>query len=263
MEVCMKNSVKEKLQRGQAVIGTFVEIGHPDVSEWLSRQGFDFLLLDAEHGPLGFETLQSMMQSMNGSGCLPFVRPQWNDPVIIKRVLDMGAYGLIIPWVNSKKEAENAVKACKYPPLGIRGYGPRRAAFLDPQYYSTANEEIMVAVQIETDTALKNLEEILSVPGIDACYVGPYDLSCNMGFGIPPKWEEPRYLAALDKILKVAAKHHLPAGFFATVENIQWVVKKGFKFNTVGDADSFLVRGAQEALGLAHGAMKASKKKAR
>jgi 2-dehydro-3-deoxyglucarate aldolase len=252
----MKNAVKEKLRRNQSVIGTFVEIGHPDISEWLSRQGFDFLLLDAEHGPLGFETIQTMMQSMNGSGCLPFVRPQWNDPVIIKRMLDMGAAGLIIPWVNTREEAENAVKACKYPPLGIRGYGPRRAAMLDPQYYSTANEEIVVAVQIETDTALKNLEEILSVPGIDACYVGPFDLSSNMGFGIPPKWEEPAYLAALDKILEVSAKHRVPSGFFATIENIQWVIKKGFKFNTVGDADAFLVRGAQEALGLSRGAMK-------
>jgi 2-keto-3-deoxy-L-rhamnonate aldolase RhmA len=259
MEARMKNLLKEKLKHNQAVIGTFVGIGHPDVSEWLSRQGFDFLLLDAEHGPLGFETLQQMMQSMNGSGCLPIVRPQWNDPVIIKRVLDIGAWGVLIPWVNSKEEAENAVKACKYPPLGIRGHGPRRAAMLDPNYYATANEEILVTIQIETDEALKNLDEILSVPGIDACYIGPYDLSSNMGFGIPPKWEEPRYLAAFDKVLKTAKKHQVPAGFFATRENIQWGVKKGFKFNTVGDADAFLVRGAQEVLGLAREAMQAGK----
>jgi 2-keto-3-deoxy-L-rhamnonate aldolase RhmA len=251
----LKNKLKEKLQRNQAVIGTFVGIGHPDVSEWLSRQGFDFLLLDAEHGPLGLETLQRMMQSMNGSGCFPIVRPQWNDAVVIKRVLDIGAWGVLVPWVNSRQEAEMAVKACKYPPLGIRGYGPRRALMLDPDYYATANQEMLVAVQIETDQAIKNLDEILSVPGVDACYIGPYDLSSNMGLGIPPQWDEPHYLAAIDKTLKAAQKHHLPAGFFATRENIEWVVKKGFKFNTVGDADAFLVRGAQEALGIAKNAM--------
>src|ERR1035437_6442564 len=159
----MKNALKTKLKRNEAVIGTFVGIGHPDITEWLSRQGFDFLLLDAEHGPLGFETLQRMMQSMNGTNCVPIVRPQWNDPVIIKRVLDIGAYGVLIPWVNTKEEAENAVRACKYPPVGIRGYGPRRAGLLDPDYYATANDELLIAVQIESDLAVKNLDEILSV----------------------------------------------------------------------------------------------------
>nr|MBC8476793.1 2-dehydro-3-deoxyglucarate aldolase [Dehalococcoidia bacterium] len=99
----MKNPLKEKLKRGEAVIGTFIEIGHPDVTEWLSRVGFDWLLLDNEHAPTGYETLQRMMQAMNGSGCVPIVRPQWNDPVVMKRVLDIGAYGVLIPWVNSKE----------------------------------------------------------------------------------------------------------------------------------------------------------------
>jgi len=89
----LKNPLKEKLNRGEAVIGTFIEIGHPDVTEWLSRLGFDWLLLDNEHAPTGYETLQRMMQSMNGSGCVPIVRPQWNDPVVMKRVLDIGGSG--------------------------------------------------------------------------------------------------------------------------------------------------------------------------
>src|SRR5512136_2929132 len=105
----MKNPLKEKMKAGKPVVGTFVGLGHPDVTEQLSRLGFDWLLLDAEHGPLDFETLQRMMQSMNGTDCVPIVRPQWNDPVIIKRVLDLGAYGVLVPMVNSKEEAENAV----------------------------------------------------------------------------------------------------------------------------------------------------------
>lgn len=244
----MKNTLKEKLKKGEGVIGTFVGLSHPDVTEELSRLGFDWLLLDAEHGPLGFESLQLMMQVMNGTDCTPIVRPQWNDPVQIKRILDIGAYGVLIPWVNSKEEAENAVRACKYPPEGIRGFGPRRAMMFDPEYYETANEEVLIAVQIETELALRNLDEILSVPGVDACYIGPYDLSCSLGFGVPPKWDDPRYLAAFDLILEAAEKYGKPAGMFATLDTIEWALDKGFKFNTVGDADSFLMQGAKMAL---------------
>jgi 2-keto-3-deoxy-L-rhamnonate aldolase RhmA len=252
----MKNSLKEKLKAGRAVAGTFVGLGHPDVTEWLSQLDFDWLLLDAEHGPLGFETLQSMMQSMHNPNCVPIVRPQWNDPVIIKRVLDLGAYGVLIPWVNTKTEAENAVRACKYPPEGIRGYGPRRAAMLDPDYYRTANAELLVTVQIETRMALDNLDEILAVEGIDACYVGPYDLSCSLGFGIPPDWKNPAYLSAFDRILAAASRHNKPAGMFTTLENIEWALEKGFTFNTIDDADAFLVRGAKMALAKARRAGK-------
>lgn len=244
----MKNPLKEKLNRGEAVIGTFVSIGHPDVAEWLSRLGFDWLLLDNEHSPTGFETLQVMMQGMNGSNCVPLVRPQWNDAVIIKRVLDIGAYGVLIPWVNTKEQAEKAVSACKYPPQGLRGFGPRRAGMFDPDYFTTANDEILVTVQIETEEALKNLDDIMAVPGIDACYIGPWDLSVSLGFGVPPKWDEPRYVAAFDRVLEVAARHGKPAGMFANMENIEWALEKGFKFNTVDNDDVFLLRGARMAL---------------
>ena len=255
----MKNQLKEKMKAGERVIGTFVEIGHPDITEWLSRIGFDWILLDAEHGPLSFETMQNMMQSMNGTNCVPIVRPQWNDPVIIKRVFDIGAYGVLLPWVNSKEEAEAAVRACKYPPQGLRGYGPRRAAMLDPDYYQTANDQLLISVQIETQKALDNLDDILSVDGIDACYIGPYDLSCSLGYGIPPKWDEPRYIAAFDRVLESARRHNKAAGIFATYDNIEWALEKGFTYNTVDDADKFLVRGAQTALDRVRGWEKKTK----
>ncbi len=244
----MKNLLKEKLNRGEAVIGTFVSIGHPDVAEWLSRLGFDWLLLDSEHSPTSLETLQVMMQGMNGSDCVPLVRPQWNDSAIIKRVLDMGAYGVLIPWVNTKEQAEKAVSACKYPPQGLRGFGPRRAGMFDPDYFTTANDEILVTVQIETEEALKNLDDIMAVPGIDACYIGPWDLSVSLGLGVPPKWDDPRYMAAFDRVLSVAARHGKPAGMFANLDNIEWALEKGFRFNTVDNDDTFLLRGARMAL---------------
>jgi 2-keto-3-deoxy-L-rhamnonate aldolase RhmA len=252
----MKNPLKEKLRRGEAVIGTFVELGHPDVTEWLAHLGFDWLLLDAEHAPTDLVSLERMMQSMKGTACAPLVRPQWNDPAIIKRILDIGAYGVLVPWVNNKKEAETAVQACKYPPQGIRGYGPRRAGMLDKEYYQTANDEILVTVQIETEEALANLDDILSVPGIDAVYIGPWDLSSNLGFGIPPTWDEPRYAAALERVLTAARKHKKPAGMFATLDTIDWVVKKGYTFNTVDSDDGFLVRAARQALEKARNAAK-------
>jgi len=228
-----------------------VGLGHPDVTERLSRMGFDWLLLDAEHGPLSFETIQRMMQAMSGTGCTPIVRPQWNDFVVVKRVLDIGAHGVLIPWVNDGREAKAAVSACRYPPDGIRGWGPRRASLFDPDYYATANEEILVSVQIETRKALDNLDEILSVDGVDACYIGPWDLSNNLGFGVPPKWEDSRYLEAFDRVLEAAEDHGKPAGMFANIDNIGWALERGFRFNTVGDADSFLVHGAKIALGRA------------
>ena len=249
----MRNLLKEKLKRGEAVVGAFVGLGHPDVTERLSRLGFDWLLLDGEHGPLGLETLQVMMQAMNGSGCTPIVRPQWNDFVVIKRVLDIGAHGVLVPWVNSREEAEAAVRACRYPPEGIRGYGPRRAELFDPDYYETANREVLVTVQVETGEALENLEEILAVEGIDACFVGPYDLSSNMGLGIPPKFDHPDFVRAMDRVIEASEASGKPAGMYSNMDNISWALERGFTYNTVGEADGFLMYGARVALDRARG----------
>ena len=249
----MKNLLKEKLQKGQVVIGTFVSLGHPDVTEGLSRLGFDFLILDGEHAPLGFETMQQMLQAMNGSNCTPLVRPQWNDMVIIKRVLDIGAHGVLIPWVNTKEEAEYAVRACKYPPEGLRGCAPRRAALFDPDYIKTANGEILVVVQIETKKAVSNIDDILSVKGIDACFIGPLDLSLSFEF-YGPQWDNPQYIEAFDKVLVAAKNWGKPAGMATSQEIIQWAIEKGFTLNTVGGADDFLMRGARTALEEARGA---------
>jgi 2-dehydro-3-deoxyglucarate aldolase len=243
----LKNQLKARLKKGETLTGTFVCLGHPDVTECLSRLGYDFLLLDGEHSPIGFETMQKMMQAMNGTGCVPIVRPQWNEMVVVKRVLDLGAYGVLLPWVNTKEEAQNAVRVCKYPPEGIRGCGPRRAATFDPEYFSTVNDELLITVQIETQQAVDNVEEILSVDGIDACYIGPYDLALSM-LGRLPEWNNPQYLAAFDKVLAASEKSGKPAGMFTSPDNIEWAIKKGFRFNTVGSADDFLMQAAKGAL---------------
>ena len=248
----MKNILKEKLNEGQPVIGTFVGLGHPDVTEVLSRIGYDWLLLDGEHSPMGLETMQQMMQSMNGSNCTPIVRPQWNDMVMIKRILDIGAHSVLVPWINTKEEAEYAVRACMYPPEGLRGCGPRRAALFDRDYFKTANDELLIIVQVETQQAVNNLDDILSVKGIDGCYIGPFDLAMSLGLGFP-KWDNPEYLGVFDKVLQTAKKWGKPAGMYASQDNIKWAIEKGFKLNTVGSADEFLMRGARMALQEARG----------
>jgi 2-keto-3-deoxy-L-rhamnonate aldolase RhmA len=248
----LKNILKEKLKQGQPVIGTFVGLGHPDVTEVLSRIGFDWLLIDGEHSPISLETMQTMMQAMNGSNCTPIVRTQWNDKVIIKRVLDAGAHGVLVPWVNTREEAESAVSACRYPPVGLRGYGPRRAGLFDPDYFETANDEVLVIVQIETREAVDNVADILAVEGIDAVYVGPHDLSLSFGLS-GPDYNNAEYVAAFDKVVAAAEKAGKPSGMFATRGNIAWAVDRGFTLSTLDSADAFLTYGALTALDVARG----------
>ena len=244
----MQNLLKEKLMKGESVVGCFVGLGHPDVTEVLSRMGFDWLLIDGEHSPIGLETMHRMRQAMNGTDCTPIVRPAWNDPVLIKRILDIGAQGILVPWVNNKEEASAAVRACKYPPEGIRGLGHRRASIGDPDYKKTANDEIMVTVQVETQDAVDNIEEILRVDGIDACFIGPWDLSSNLLGRVPPEFDNPEYSGAIDKVIETAKKVGKPAGFYCNMSNIAWAQEKGFTYNTVGEADGFLDYGAKVAL---------------
>jgi 2-keto-3-deoxy-L-rhamnonate aldolase RhmA len=115
----------------------------------------------------------------------------------------------------------------------------------DPDYFKTANDELLIAVQIETQAALDNLDEILAVPGIDACYIGPWDLSVSLGFGVPPDWEAPRYKAAFDRVLEISAKHGKPAGMFCIPDTVEWAVEKGFVFNTIEADDHMLMRSAR------------------
>lgn len=245
----MRNPVKAKLSSGGISIGTWVSIGHPDVTERLANLGFDWLTFDLEHSPLSLETVQIMMQAMSFTqSCVPLVRLRWNDFVLIKRVLDIGAYGVIVPMVNTGQEAEKAVRACKYPPEGIRVVGPRRASLRDPDYLATANSEIFVAVMIETDQALRNLDEILSVPGIDACFIGPWDLSMNLGVGPPPPWKDDDFRATLRDVVEACKRYGVSPGMHCTVDTINDAIQMGFRFCAIDQDATFMMRGAEEAI---------------
>ena len=240
-----ENFVKRKLREGKPSIGTWIGIGHPDIPDILGNLGLDWFVFDTEHGPHSIETVQHLIQAMGTSPTLPFVRVAWNDMVLIKRALDIGAYGLVIPFVNTREEAESAVKYCHYPASGgLRGTGPRKAGDygFDRQYFDVIEEELLIAVQIETEEALNNLEGILSVEGVDVAFVGPADLS--MSLGVFRQFDHPRFTKALETVVEKAKAAGVAPGIFCTVDNINDYVERGFQFNSLASDVALLVHGA-------------------
>jgi 2-keto-3-deoxy-L-rhamnonate aldolase RhmA len=246
----MKNTLKERLMNGGAAVGIFVQIGHPDVTEMLSLAGFDFLVLDGEHSPFGIETMQTMLQAITGNETIPIIRVPWNDPVYIKRALDIGAYGLLIPLVSSRHEAEEAVRAIRYTPRGIRGVGPRRASryFLNfKDYVDSCDKELLTIVQIETKEAVENISEILAVEGIDAYFLGPMDLSA--GLGHIGEVNHPEVVEAIARVLTAGKRYHKLGGFYAlSAEDVKKRIEQGFQFISLGTDSRLLMGSAQEAI---------------
>jgi len=176
----MQNPVKQKLKNGHKTVGGFLQTLSPVAAEIMSQSGFDWLMVDLEHAPGDFANLQAQLQAMNGSGVVPFARAPWNDVVAIKRILDTGVLGVLVPYVNTREEAEAAVAACKYPPEGIRGVAgsPRAAGYTAnaKAYLASANAETIVMVAAETAEAVENLDAILEVEGLDGIFIGPMDI---------------------------------------------------------------------------------------
>ncbi|MEM2740240.1 MAG: aldolase/citrate lyase family protein [Candidatus Bathyarchaeia archaeon] len=226
--------LKKKLKDGKTALGTWITINHPDVVDILSTLPFDWFVFDMEHSPLDVSNLEVLMMPLKGTEITPIVRVPWNDMVVIKRVLDVGAEGVLIPWVNSREEAEAAVRYVRYPPRGVRGVGPRRCImygerpFLD-YYRRFEDEELVLIVQVETAKAIDSLEGILSVEGIDVAYVGPMDLSVNLG--IPTMFDHPKFKEALDKVLKVCKKYGVTPGIHTfSIEQAKKYADEGFRF---------------------------------
>jgi len=245
----MKNELKRRLKAGEQTYGVWVTVESPIVTELLSTLGFDWLVFDTEHSPLDVYQVQTLMQAMRGEGTTPIVRVVWNDVVAIKRALDIGAYGIIVPWVNNKEQAEMAVNACRYPPEGLRGCGPRRAALCEEftDYMRTANEEILVIAQIETKEAVENIQEILSVDGIDVSYIGPGDLSTS--YGHIGDMSHPEVEKAIDRVFNASVAAGVATGIHTFGDKtIIDRVKKGYNFITVGEDLRFVRAGAMNIL---------------
>ena len=243
----MRNELKRRLKAGEQTYGVWTTIESPMVTELLSTLGFDYFVFDTEHSPLDIFQAQTLMQAMRGEGTTPIVRVWWNDLVAIKRALDIGAYGVVIPWVNNKNQAEMAVKACRYAPDGLRGCGPRRAALFDPDYLRTADEEILIIAQIETREAVENIEDILSVDGIDVSYIGPADLSASHGH--LGDMSHPEVQEAIDRVFDASVAAGVATGVhMGSGKTIMDRVEKGYNFITVGNDLGFVRAGAKEIL---------------
>ena len=215
-----ENRAKRLLQEGKKISAAWAQIANPLSTEILCRAGFDLLILDMEHGPNDIPSLLAQIQAMNGYPTVPIVRAPWNDFVMIKRILDIGAYGVLVPYINTKEEAEQAVAACKYPPEGIRGLaGSTRAAGFGQnslQYFSKANDEILIIAQVETEQSVDNIDEILEVSGIDGIFIGPMDLATNMGHLSDPSQPD------VQKTIKAVAEKVLKSRKFLCTISKDW-----------------------------------------
>ena len=179
------NRLKERLRRGENVLGCWSFLGNPQVVEILSLAGFDYILLDQEHGVGDPSTLAAQLQAMSATPATPVVRVPWNDHVYLKRVLDMGAEAVLIPSIDTAEEARAAVAACLYPMRGRRGTAASSVRASDygmaPDYVATCADNLLIGCQIESARAVENIDEILAVDGIDLMFIGPFDLSATVG----------------------------------------------------------------------------------
>lgn len=242
------NLFKSRLGKQQQ-IGTFVTLGSPGLTELLAGCGFDWILIDTEHSPLETPELVQHLRSVNAPNVATLVRPPWNDMVTIKRFLDQGAQTLLIPYVENAEEARAAVSRTRFPPKGVRGVsGASRAANygLSTDYFARADAELCVIVQIETLEALAKMEEIASVEGVDAVFIGPSDLAASMGHLGNPM--HPDVQATIDDAFRRLKKIGKPSGYLTGNEDeFRKRLADGVDFISFG-TDAVIVRNATKAL---------------
>ena len=253
----MKNSFKDALKAGQPQIGLWLGLSSSYSAELLAGAGFDWLLIDGEHAPNNVQTVLTQLQAIAPYPSRPVVRPSWNDAVQIKQLLDVGTQTLLVPMVQNADEARAATR---YPPQGIRGVGSAlaRASRWNriPDYIHQANDAMCVLVQIETREALNNLVQILDVDGVDGVFIGPADLSADMGFAGNP--QHPEVQAAIEQaIVQIRAAGKAPGILMANEQLAKRYLELGALFVAVGVDTTLLARGA-EALAARFGAEKTS-----
>ena len=244
--------LKAKLARNKVSIGSWITLPDASVTEIMARADFDWLTLDLEHSSININQAQELIRIIELSGKTPLVRVGANDPLIIKRVMDAGAHGVIVPMVNTKEDAMRAVASVKYPPEGNRGVGLARAqgyGLSFEAYKKWAKEKSVVIVQIEHIDAIKNLEKILSVPGVDGTMIGPYDLSGSLGF--PGEFEREEMKEALARYEAVCKKMGKPMGYHVIQpdpEAVKSRLAKGYTFLPVSLDTLYLANNCRDTL---------------
>jgi 2-dehydro-3-deoxyglucarate aldolase len=242
----LASKIKDKLQRGEVSLGSWMSLAHVSNAEILANAGYDWVAIEIEHTAIAMSEALRLIIAIEGRGAAPLVRMAGIDPLQAKAALDSGAAGVLVPLVNTKADAELSVKMTKYPPLGFRGMGVARAHGYGQsfdEYVRRANDDTLLIVQIEHIDAVWNIEEILSVPGIDGTFIGPYDLSASLG--IPGQVDHADVQGAKQRVLEATLARGLTAGIHllhpsTAVENLRQCVAQGYRFIALGSDIMFL-----------------------
>ena len=249
----IENKLKKNWSNNKATLNGWLSIPNAFTAEIMAEQGYDSITVDVQHGVIDFSDCVSMLQAMRASGVVPISRVPWLDPAIIMKVLDAGSMGVICPMVNTKSQAEELVSYCKYPPHGVRSFGPTRANIsLGANYWNEANKNIVCLAMIETQEAYDNVEEIASTPGLDGLYIGPADLTLGLGKGkLAPGFdrEEPEMIEATKNILAAAKKNNKIAALHCgtpeyAAKGVQW----GFDMVTISNDVRLLISASSSSV---------------
>ena len=245
------NEVRHNLLAGVAQIGCFMGLGSPNVAELLTRAGLDWLVIETEHNNLDVAQIEHILMAVQGSGAMPIVRVASSQQVYIQRALDVGAMGVLVPMVRSVAEAEAIVAATRFPPEGRRSFGPLRASHysLDNEdYLRRANDNILVALIVETREMLDNLEDIAAVPGVDVLFLGPFDLCLSLGLD-PLQLPLPEVDAVLERMLEVGRVTGKAVGYAAdSPEGLRALQAQGVTFVSYGQDYGLLLRAIREGV---------------
>ncbi len=234
-----RTNLKQKLKHRELTIGSWLSWGFSPVTEVMATSGFEWLVIDMEHTAIDYAEAHQMIQTIDLAGCIPLVRVGDNDPLIIKRVLDCGAHGIVVPMINTAEAAQRAVEAAYYPPKGNRGVGLARAQGYGidfPSYRERALEQTVVIVQIEHIRGVENLDAILSVDGVDGFIIGPYDLSGSLNQ--PGNFSHPEVLKALNRVKTIMHDAAKPGGYHVVAthqEELKKRIDEGYRFIAYGD----------------------------
>jgi 2-dehydro-3-deoxyglucarate aldolase len=248
----INSNLKKKLKNNELTIGSWITVGHPAVPEILANAGFEWLVIDIEHTTVDLSMVQILIVTIQSRGMAALVRVSKNEEVVIKRVLDAGADGIVVPMVCSAADARQAVDYAKYPPIGKRGVGIARAqrysTNIDP-YKEWVDNNLVIIAQIEHIDGIRNLEEILNVDGIDGTIIGPYDLSGSLG--IPGHFEEPIVADALKQYKDINQNHNFPMGFHVVDTNpskVKQKINEGYRFIAYGTDFLFMGDAAKNGM---------------
>lgn len=256
-----ENTSLSAWQRGEQTIGLWLSLANTYSAEAMSKLGFDWVCVDMQHGLIDYTDLVNMLPAISNSDATPLVRVPWNEPYEIMKALDAGAYGVIVPMVNNREEAEQAVMACRYPPLGNRSFGPIRGALYGGRGYALeANDQIACIAMIETAEGLANADEIMSTPGLNGIYIGPADLALSMG--LPAMGDQPQdeHLVVVKELLAKCQAHKIAAGIHtSSLEYAQKYLALGFNFVTLGSESGHMAKNAARELAAARGTAEAKR----